>query len=112
MNIRQNKRCSSLGSEVNDKEGKKETTDIFNHKESLNQTYSSFAIKPNNRIRIMKPEPSYCQGEERPLELRPQFVDRYVRSVLDKDSDPTLFKQKLEVVKKIMELNIDNRTLN
>lgn len=35
-----------------------------------------------------------------------------MRTVLDKDIDPRLFKEKLNVVKKMLLLNVDNRTLN
>lgn len=38
------------------------------------------------------------------MELRPQFVEKYVSTLIKKDADPELYKKRFEVVKKMMEL--------
>lgn len=49
--------------------------------------------------------------DERPMELRPQFLERYVKKVIDMNSKD-LFDSKVQVVKRMLQLNVDNRTLN
>lgn len=45
------------------------------------------------------------------MELRPHFVGKYVQKVMERENEEE-FKKKIQVVKKMLELNVDNRTLN
>ena len=50
--------------------------------------------------------------EERPTALRSYFVDKYVRELLNKSQDPENYNQKLEVVRMMIVMKVDNRVLN
>jgi hypothetical protein len=50
--------------------------------------------------------------EERPTALRSAVVEKYVSEILNKEKNPQLFELKLQVVKKMVQLRIDNRILN
>ena len=50
--------------------------------------------------------------EERPTALRSNIVEKYLRQILNRDLDPALYEEKLNIVKKMIELRIDNRVLN
>ena len=45
------------------------------------------------------------------MELRPQFVEKYVGKVINK-TDEKEFNLKVQIVKKMLQMNVDNRTLN
>ena len=50
--------------------------------------------------------------DERPNVLRSNIVEKYVREILNKDKNPSVHQKKLNVVRKMMELKVDNRILN
>ena len=50
--------------------------------------------------------------EERPAVLRSNVVDRYILDILGADKNPISYAKKLEVVKKMLFLRMDNRVLN
>ena len=51
------------------------------------------------------------QSEERPTALRSNIVEKYMRDILNKNNGDD-YQQKLKVVRKMHELNMDNRVLN
>lgn len=50
--------------------------------------------------------------EERPTALRSNIVEKYVREVLNSKKNPEIYQQKLDVVRKMIKLRMDNRVLN
>jgi hypothetical protein len=50
--------------------------------------------------------------EERPAVLRSNVVDRYILDILGADKNPISYAKKLDVVKKMLFLRMDNRVLN
>ena len=50
--------------------------------------------------------------EERPTVLRSNVVDKYIIDILRQEKNPKEYAEKLEVVKKMLFLKLDNRVLN
>ena len=50
--------------------------------------------------------------DERPTALRSNVVEKYIREVLNKGENSSSYGQKFDIVKKMLELNLDNRVLN
>lgn len=51
------------------------------------------------------------QSEERPTALRSNIVEKYMKDIFNKNNGDD-YQQKLKVVRKMHELNMDNRVLN
>lgn len=85
------------------------------------QEYPNFHDSSNDNLWESKKNFSYEEllnnqiqnhQEERPTVLRSYVVDEYVQKILNKTNNPKDFQNKLKVVKKILELKMDNRVLN
>ena len=96
---------SSFQRRVKDRRHHQDYPNYFSsQKKWMQKTHTSFDQQLRENMESGK--------EERPTALRANMVELYVRSILNSETNPKLYKQKLGIVEKMIDLRMDNRILN